>query len=235
MSPLDFEIIAAEPCPLGMIMLRQREIATEPEEAIVEIALDHQFLMSSRNTFSERALSSLAIDWHGGQDLRVLVGGLGLGYTAHEALASDRVGRVEVVELAEPVIAWMRDGLMPLSPEICRASTPGGRLRIRQGDVYAELRNAPQARHDLILIDVDHAPDEALGAPNDAFHSEAGVAQAREQLAEGGVLGVWSYHACEPFVAALRSVFAEVEARPLAFFNPVSESQETNWVFLARG
>ena len=75
---------------------------------------------------------------------RVLVGGLGLGYTAHEALASDRVARVEVVELLQPVISWMRDGLVPLSEVLSRELAADGRLEIRQGDVYADLREPPR-------------------------------------------------------------------------------------------
>jgi len=217
-----------------MIILRQRD-AAGAGGPITEITLDHRFLMSSLNTVSERALSSLAIQWHGGENLRVLVGGLGLGYTAHEALASDRVGRVEVVELLEPVISWTRDGLVPLSHELLSELAPGGRLQIRQGDVYLELREPPRTKYDLILIDVDNSPEEALGAPNDAFHSAAGAALAHEHLAEGGVLGVWSTEPGDAFVEALRSVFAEVQSRALDFFNPVTNEPETNWVFLARG
>ncbi len=115
MSPLDFEVIAAEESPLGMVILRQRKLASEPGVLATEITFDHQFLMSSIVAVSERALSSLAIEWHGGDSLRVLVGGLGLGCTAHEAIASDRVSRVEVVELLRPVIDWMSNGLVPLS------------------------------------------------------------------------------------------------------------------------
>jgi spermidine synthase len=217
-----------------MIILRQRD-AAGAEGPITEITLDHRFLMSSLNTVSERALSSFAIKWHGGENLRVLVGGLGLGYTAHEALASDRVGHVEVVELLEPVIGWTRDGLVPLSQELISELAAGGRLEIRQGDVYLELHEPPRKKYDLILIDVDNSPEEALGAPNDAFHSAQGAALAREHLAAGGVLGVWSTESSEAFVEALRSVFAEVEARALDFFNPVTNEPETNWVFLARG
>jgi spermidine synthase len=235
MSPLGFEIVAAEPSPLGMIILRQRVLASEPGGVVAEITLDHQFLMSSRATASERALSSLAIAWHGGRDLRVLVGGLGLGYTAHEALASDRVARVEVVELLEPVANWMRDGLVPLSSALAPELRPGGRLAIRLGDVYAELREAPNLAYDLILVDVDHSPDEPLGAPNEAFHSARGAALAGEHLAPDGVLAVWSYAPNDAFADALRDTFREVDARPVGFFNPVTEERETNWIFLARG
>ena len=229
----DLEYIASQECSIGMIILRQRPPGAG-EEPITEIYLDHRILMSSQVTVSERALASLAIERHGGKDLRVLIGGLGLGYTAHEALASDRVARVEVVELLQPVIDWMHDGLVPLSKELSGELASGGRLEIRYGDVYADLRESPRTKYDLILIDVDNSPVEALGAPNDAFHSAKGVALAREHLAEGGVLGVWSCAESDEFVAALREVFPDVEACALDFFNNVVKEPETNWVFLAR-
>lgn len=232
---MDFEIIAAEESPLGMIILRERAPLSDGAEPIVEITLDHQFLMSSLSTASERALSRLAIEWHGGKGLHVLVGGLGLGYTAHQALASHRVARVDVVELLNPVITWMRSGMVPISGALGAELAPGGRMTIRQGDVYGELQADPVTSYDLILIDVDHAPDDALGEPNDAFHSSQGVALAREHLAEGGVLGVWSCTANDAFTAVLRSVFREVEARPVEFLNRLLGEPETNWVFLARG
>lgn len=233
LCPIDFDVVAAAPSPLGMIILRRRD-PVGVEGPITEITLEHRFLMSSLTTVSERALASLAIAWHGGDALRVLVGGLGLGYTVHEALSSARVGRVVVVELLEPVIQWMRDGVVPLSQELSRAQGPGGRLEIRQGDVYAHLREPPRSKLDLILIDVDNSPEEALGAPNDAFHSAEGAALAREHLDPGGVLGVWSTGASDAFVGALRSVFPAVEAHAIDFFNPVTGEAETNWVFLAR-
>ena len=235
MSQQDFEIIAAEESPLGMIILRQRQLTPDPQDWVTEITLEHQFLMSSLVTVSERALSSAAIQWHGGVDLRVLVGGLGLGYTADEALASDRVGHVEVVELLSPVIGWMRDGLIPNSQALRNAMGPGGRLEIRQGNVYADLRQPSDVKYDLILIDVDHAPDSALGQPNDAFHSVQGVALARDHLTPGGVLAVWSCAPSDAFVNALSAVFEEVETRTIDFFNPVVDAAETNWIFLARG
>ena len=71
--------------------------------------------MSSHITYSERALSRIALEMHPGKSLRVLVGGLGLGYTAWEVLQSDRVATCEVVEYVPAVIQWMKEGLVPLS------------------------------------------------------------------------------------------------------------------------
>jgi len=227
----EFEILAAEESPIGMVCLRRRGIPSEPGAVVTEITLDHQFLMSSENTLSERVLATRAIELHGGRDLGVLVGGLGLGYTAHAALAARDVARVEVVELLAPVIAWLAKGLVPLAP----ALRDDPRFSVRQGDVYAELADEPTRCHDVVLIDVDHAPDERLGPSNAGFYTPAGLARAKRHLAPGGVLAVWSYAASSPFAAALRAVFDEVHVESLDFDNRVVEARETNWLFLARG
>jgi len=231
MDASDLEILAYEPSALGMICLRQRGIASEPGAVVTEITLDHQFLMSSRNTDSERALARVALEMHEGTRLRVLVGGLGLGYTAREVLACSRVARVEVVELLPPVIDWLERGLLPLGEEL----RGDERFAVREGDVYRRLAGPPERAFDLILVDVDHSPDEPLGPGSAAFYGEAGLGLARRHLAADGVLGVWSYAASPRFEAALRRVFREVRALPLRFENPVVEATETNWLFFARG
>ena len=225
------EYLAAEESPLGLVCLRRRAIAGDSEEVATEITLDHQFLMSSANTASERALADRAVALHGGSELSVLVGGLGLGYTAHAVLASPRVARLEVVEYLEPVIGWLRTGRLPLSAELARDD----RFAVAHGDVYARLAAEPGAPYDLILIDVDHSPDEPLGHESDSFYGEGGLARARRHLAPGGVFGVWSYAESPHFAATLARVFAETWVEPVRFENRLLGDQETNWLFFARG
>jgi spermidine synthase len=227
----EFEILAAEESAIGMICLRQRGIPSEPGAVVTEITLDHQFLMSSENTASERVLATRAIELHGGRDLDVLVGGLGLGYTAHAALDTGSVARVEVVELLAPVIDWLRKDLVPLAP----ALRGDPRCSVRQGDVYAELASEATRCHDAILIDVDHSPDERLGGANAAFYTESGLRAAGRHLAPGGVLGVWSYAESSPFADALRAVFAEVRVEPVTHVNHEVDETRTDWLFFARG
>ena len=118
MSPSNLKILAYQTTPIGDLCLRRRELLSRPGTVITEITLDHELLMSSYNTASERALAREALARHSGRDLSVLVGGLGLGYTANEALKSTRVRRVEVIELLPEVVAFLRDGLLPLAPEL---------------------------------------------------------------------------------------------------------------------
>jgi spermidine synthase len=229
-SPSNLEILAYEETSLGPLCLRRRELLSSPGTIVTEVTLDHAFLMSSYNTVSERALSMSALQMHPGTDLRVLVGGLGLGYTAHAALGSPRVGSVQVMELLTQVIDWMERGLVPLSAELL--ADP--RFSTVPGDIYARLAEPPTERFDLILIDVDHAPDEHLCASNAAFYTREGLGLARRHLAPGGILGVWSYAEHSPFSEALRDVFDVVHVEPVVFFNDLIDEETTDWLFFAR-
>jgi spermidine synthase len=102
------------------------------------------------------------------------------------------------------------------------------------GDVYARLSQPPERTYDLVLVDVDHSPDERLGGTSGLFYTEEGLERAKRHLAPGGVLGVWSYTESAPFASALRGVFSEVRIEPVRFENPVVGEAETNWLFLAR-
>ena len=229
MTTTNLDVLAYEKSPIGMICLRRRELVSSPGTIITEITVDHELLMSSHHTDSERALSSAALERHDGTELRVLVGGLGLGYTAQEALRSRRVVKVDVVEFLPQVVGWMRDGLVPLSEEL----NNDARCEVIEADVYAMLAAPPERQYDMILIDVDHSPDERLGEANGFFYTEAGLRKAKAHLAPGGLLGVWSYAESSPFVDSMRSVFPRVDVVPVGFDNVVAEERETNWLFLA--
>ena len=248
MSDSNLEILAYEPSPLGTLCLRRRELLSQPGTIVTEVTLNHEFLMSSLYTDSERALARTAIEMHGGEGLRVLVGGLGLGYTAREALRSDRVARVEVVELLPQVIDWLARGLVPLSSELCNemgGETTGGengagqRLVVTEGDVYRRLASPPGDLFDAILIDVDHSPDERLDERLDegsiSFYTKQGLQSARRHLTADGVLAVWSYAESSPFADALRAVFAQVRIEPVTYENRLIDQQQTDWLFFARG
>lgn len=231
MSTSNLDVLAYSESPIGHICLRRRELTASPGTIVTEITVDHMLLMSSHHTASERALSSRALLRHGGQsDLRVLVGGLGLGYTAKEALDSAAVTRVDVIEYLPQVIDWVESGLVPLSDEL----NGDARYSVAKGDVYAMLAEPPKAKYDLILIDVDHAPEEPLAEANAAFYEEAGLRAAKEHLNPGGLLGVWSYAESSPFATSLRSVFADTEIEPVVFDNVLTGEVETNWLFLAK-
>ena len=239
MSPSNFRLLAFETTPIGDLCLRRRELLASPGTIITEITLDQELLMSSYNTASERALATEALERHAGSELSVLVGGLGLGYTASEALKSSRVHRVEVVELLPEVVGFMRGGLVPLSAEL--AAEP--RFGVREGDVFALLNEPANEHWDIVLIDVDHSPQERLDlrepdpqheTANEAFYSEPGLARAKQHLEPGGILAVWSYVESSPFVEALRATFTNVEAIPVTYENDLVDEELTDWLFIAR-
>ena len=234
MSKLNLEILAYEEGPLGLLCLRQREVLSQPGTIVTEMTLNHEFLMSSLYTDSERALAQMAIQMHSGEDLRVLVGGLGLGYTAREALLADCVVHVEVVELLPQVIDWLTRGLVPLSSELCAEIDGTRRLTISQGDVFQRLSHPPDSLFDVIVIDVDHSPEERLGNQNISFYTTQGLLAVRQHLTADGVLAVWSYAESSPFSDALHKVFEQIHVEPITYDNQLIDQERTDWLFFAR-
>ncbi|HUG39559.1 MAG TPA: hypothetical protein VMM12_03685 [Longimicrobiales bacterium] len=230
MKPSNLEILAYEDSPLGPLCLRRRELLSMPGTVVTEVTLNHEFLMSSHYTVSETALAALALDMHQGSGLRVLVGGLGLGYTAHAALESPRVDELVVIELLPQVVGWLERGLLPLSGEL--RGDP--RFRTEIGDFFQRMQGRPEERFDLILVDIDHAPDHHLDRANAPFYTNEGLASARAHLAPRGVLAVWSSARSPDFVDGLEAVFDEVRAAPVTFFNALVHEETTDWIFLAR-
>jgi len=227
----NLEILAYEQTSLGMLCLRRRQPLHDPTITVTEITLNHEFLMSSYYTDSERALSKIALSMHGGRHLKILVGGLGLGYTVCEALGSKQVQTVEAVEFLSQVISWMNEGLMPLSKELCSDE----RLSVVRGDIYGRLAQAPEKKFDVILIDVDHSPDERLDTGRGRFYTREGLKSAQKHLKEDGVLAVWSYSKNSPFADALRDVFTEVRVEPITFKHKFLNNEEhTDCLFFAR-
>lgn len=234
-----FEILAYEETSLGPLCLRRRRTLREPVRTVTEITLNHEFLMSSLHTDSERALAEIALGRLAGQGVvpspdddsgwRVLVGGLGLGFTAAAALRSPGVTRVDVVEFLPPVIDWLRSGLVPLSDELNQES----RLRVHPGDIYQRLLEPPrEAPYHAVLIDVDHSPDDRLGDANGEFYSVEGLRRAADHLVPGGVLAVWSYDESTPLLRHLREVYVDVESRPVRYHNLHVGEDFTDWLYL---
>ncbi len=193
--------------PIGTLYLGRRPAAVEGEW-VYEIQISGNLLMSSLNNISERALSSVALELHTGtKPLRVLIGGLGLGYTAEAALESDRVELVRVIEKMPFVMGWLKDGLLPLSELFATDE----RVEIVKADVYELLLGPATEQYDLILVDVDHSPGDRLADDDGHFYTETGQRLVAKHLAPGGVLGVWSAWDDEPFIAVLETVYGRTK------------------------
>ena len=146
-------------------------------------------LMNSRLSGSEEALATLAFARIGARPkARVLIGGLGMGFTLRAALAAfGSDAEIVVAELVPGVIAWARG---PLS-ELHGASLSDARTTLHEGDVGA-LISADEAAWDAILLDVDNGPGGLSRKENDGLYSPTGLAAAKLALRPGGVLEVWS-------------------------------------------
>ena len=164
--------------------------------------VDGAFAMDTVDTSTEVALAVRALERHP-SPRRVLVGGLGLGMTTRAVLSDPRVVRTDVVELAAPLVAWARAGLVP---EL--AGLEDGRCVLHVADVGDVLagRLGPRGPWDVVLLDVDNGPDFLVHATNAALYAPPALAVARSALAAGGVLVVWSSHVAPSLLAALREV-----------------------------
>lgn len=181
--------------------LRNRSI---PDDWVYNVYVDGALLMSSVSPLSERELATRGIAAHRGTgDLRVLIGGLGLGYTAQAALESDRASLVRVVDAMDFVIGWLRDGHLPLSEQLNNDK----RLELPLGDVYGDLLGPPTETWDVILVDVDHSPVDPLDAASLPFYTVEGQRQVQQHLAPGGVLVVWSAYYDRHFAEAMAEAY----------------------------
>ncbi|MCZ2805274.1 hypothetical protein O2W18_09180 [Modestobacter sp. VKM Ac-2983] len=169
--------------PHGEVVLRRR--AAEDGSTHLELIVDGVFAMDDVDTSTERALATEALARCAGDRLRVLVGGLGLGWTAATALADPRVAAVDVAELQGALVGWAGRGLLPALSGVDR------RLRLYVTDVADHLAGSP-GRYDAVLLDVDNGPAFLVHRTNAPLYEEAGLATAIAALRPGGVLAVWS-------------------------------------------
>jgi spermidine synthase len=224
---------------IGAISLRRRFDPSLRVE-VYEVKLDDEFLMSSLFTVAEIELARIGLAELPGddRDLDVVVGGLGLGYTARAVLEDRRVLTLTVVEALDAVIGWHLRGLLPLADEL--VSDP--RTRLIHGDFFAAAASgagfdpdAPGRRFHAILLDIDHSPRHVLHPGNADFYRPAGLRRLAGHLYPGGVFALWSNDPPdEDFIASLDQVFASSRAQVVSFANPLQGRDATNTVYVAR-
>lgn len=206
--------------PMGPLILRRRWVAAIDAD-VVEVILGEEHLMSSLFTVGEIELAVRGLAAAKGASLKVLVGGLGLGYTARAALADDRVTSVDVVDALAPVIEWHEAGLVPLGESLGQEP----RCHLRLGDFFGwfDAPREPADRYDVVLLDIDHSPRALLHPEHARFYSVEGLARLRDGIAEDGVFAMWSDEGPDPdFIAMLEAVFVNIRAEEVAFDNPLT-------------
>jgi hypothetical protein len=232
---LRFEELDFQTTPFGEVSLRRRREPITGAD-VHEVLLGDEYLMSSLFTVAEVELARLALAAVDGGALDVVVGGLGLGCTAHAALQDERVRGLHVVEALDAVVGWHERGLLPLSA----ALVDDPRCTFVTADFFATVgagrAAAPQAtgRWHAMLLDIDHSPRHVLAPGNAELYTAAGLGRLAGQLHPGGVFGPWSDDPPDDaFLAELRGVFATAAAHDVWFDNPLTGGRSANTVYVA--
>ena len=223
--------------PLGAISLRRRSEPRLSGKILYEVKLGEEFLMSSLFVEAEEELAALALRSLDTEELDVVVGGLGLGYTAAKVLENETVRSLLVIETMAPVISWHRLGLVPLGDKLALDS----RCSLVHGDFFELAASSggfdadnPGRLFHAVLLDIDHSPSHWLDTGNSAFYTGAGLTALAASLHPGGVFGLWSNDPPdEAFSSLLNEVFASAEFHLVTFPNPYTGGQSSNTIYLA--
>lgn len=234
-----FEEIDFRETPLGDLILQRRKYLQLGGLYVYEVKLGEAFLMSSLFHEVEEALSRLGLAALDGEGWDVVVGGLGLGYTAVAALGFPQLRELLVVDALEGVISWHERELVPLG----KTMNDDPRCRYVLGDFFAlaaepgrgfDPERAGRKFH-AVLLDIDHSPRNLLAVQNAAFYTPEGLGKLAEQLHPGGVFALWSDDAPdERFIADLETVFREVATHVVKFPNPLLETVSESTVYVAK-
>jgi spermidine synthase len=193
--------------------------------------------MSSLFHEVEVALAHFGLAELEGSQWDVVVGGLGLGYTAVAALEHDEVASLLVVEALPPVIQWHQRGLVPLGAKL----TGDRRCRLVHSDFFARALSAegfdpeqPGRRFHAVLLDIDHSPRNLLDPANAAFYQPEGLRALAAHLHPGGAFALWSDDPPdEDFLDALGAVFTTVRVQVVTFPNPLQDNESSSTVYIA--
>ncbi|HEY0905144.1 MAG TPA: hypothetical protein VGE14_14750 [Marmoricola sp.] len=220
---MEYVEIARAESPRGEVVLRERRDANAP--TVLELRVNGVFVMDTLETATERALAQHALEL-ADAPARVLVGGLGLGFTMHEVLADPHVEMCTVVEIEPAVVAWMRDGTIAHGPKLLADE----RVSVVVADVAVALAEAREAAYDLVLLDVDNGPDYLVHDANDALYKQPFLEAAHRATAQ--VLAIWSAAEAPQLGAAMEAVFGNAVAT--AYDVKLGERDEQYWLYSSR-
>ncbi len=234
-----FEELDYQKTPLGNISLRRRSEPRLDGEILYEVLLGDEFLMSSLFTEAEVQLSRLGLTALNGEEnsLDIVVGGLGLGYTAVAALEAPSVRSLMIIDVMEPVIKWHQQGLVPLGKQL----TSDPRCTLVHADFFKlatspagfDLTDPTQLVH-AALLDIDHSPSHWLNVENSSFYTKESLQSLSNKLHPSGIFGLWSNDPPDAkFISLLESVFQSAESHIVHFPNPYTGGESTNTVYLA--
>ncbi len=232
-----FEELDYQQTALGELSLVRRLAFEMGKREVFEVKLNGEWLMSSLFHVGEVALADLGLSVLEGDKWDVVVGGLGLGYTAAAVLNHAEVERLIVVEALAPVIDWHQRELVPNGALLSNDT----RCHYNVEDFFAKVRgngfdpDNPGHLFDAILLDIDHTPDALLNPSHADFYSIEGMTRLHAFLKPGGVFAMWSDDVPEKgFLGILDNVFDEVAGHVVEFENPIQDRMATCGVYVAR-
>jgi len=205
-----------------------KQLILHERDGAYAIRVDGLELMSSRAHGSEEALARLVLEKLSAQQPRLLVGGLGMGYTLRAVLdLTPPAAQIVVAEILPAVVEWNRTHLADLA----RRPLEDPRVKVEVRDVAAVMDDGP-ASFDAILLDVDNGPAAFTTARNAGLYGAGGLALVRRSLRQGGVLGVWSADPDPPFVRRLSTAGFRVEVATVPARTGAKGPKHT--IFIAR-
>jgi spermidine synthase len=223
---------------MGELQLRRRQDPVLAAD-VYEVKLGDEFLMSSAFTAGEVELARLGLAATVRNELRVVVAGLGLGYTAAAALADPRVRSLVVVEALPEVVDWHRQRLLPVSLPLmaddrCRLLTADFFALVRDGVPPDGVCDNRGEGVDAVLVDIDHTPSRLLNAAHADFYTTGGLRRLKDWLRPDGVFALWSDDPPDQaFLDTAGEVFASVRGQVVGFDNPYTGGTSTNTVYVA--
>ena len=171
------------------------------------IQFEDDELMGNQVRHSEEALATLVCERQSHRDGRILIGGLGMGFTLGAALSSlSPAAEVVVAELVPEIVKWARGPLAHLFQD----HLVDPRLSLEMADVH-DVIIRQEAAFDAILLDVDNGPDGMIHLPNERLYCNWGLRAARDALRPGGILAIWSAYTDDDFVDRLENAGFDVE------------------------
>lgn len=222
---MEYVEIARAESERGELVLRERREEGAP--TTLELRANGVFVMDTLETSTEQALAQSALA-QVDSPKRVVVGGLGLGFTMHEVLADGRVEKCAVVEIEQALVDWMRDGTIPHGPGMLADE----RVSIVVADIGVALAEAPPASYDLVLLDVDNGPGYLVHEQNAALYRAPFLESARQALRTGGALAIWSAAEAVELEQTMATVFGNAEAQ--AHDVLLQDRDEQYWLYVAR-
>jgi spermidine synthase len=228
MGPVEYVELARASSDRGEVVLRGRRDPDAPDGSpmVVELRVNGVFVMDDAETSSEVVLAREALD-RVEHPRSVLVGGLGLGFTAHEVLSDHRVEHVLVAELEGSLVRWLRDGTVPHGP----AYLADERLSVSVADIRQVVAETPPESLDLVLLDVDNGPDFLVHEDNATLYEPEFLRRVRSVLRPGGVVVVWSSTEPPALELALEEVFGGCTKKPCAVV--LQGREDTYWLLSA--